>query len=494
METLNLETRKIKFSPDNRSVGGITPITSVKTEGIIQPIIVRKINQNSYEVIAGNRRLKSAQEYGLETVPCIIRGSKDADIIRGLENLDREPLSPLDESDQINKMLKDGMTREQICTLLNISMWQLRRRERLKNLCPEAREAFVNGSLTLENAMHLVVVDESVQKAFFKAVKKRDAYINNVQGFLRINSLVNLEKKSSDIKAFIFNGKSCDTCNFRTEDDGLFEEGGTCTHADCFFQRMKAWATETKTPVVARYLQDYEKKRLEGLPILQQYGDKTPSKGSLKAINEDGETVYYRLAQQKSEKEIESEKEERAAILAQRKIYKEDLKVYLEQLITVSAKLSAALQQLYYENEHILGEFGVPFIHSALPYDSVTADIAMIYFPDQDKNTFSSRLGSYSDEPFPVSMQFAAAYIHLNRIYDITGKLGQGSPQLPDCRAWYKHVQKWIPQVDTRPFLTTYHSMCLHQYELGNRSWLHDELGDMFSILDTEDIPLQEED
>jgi len=83
---------------------------SIKAKGIIQPIIVRGKNEEGYyTIIAGERRYQAALEAELKTVPCIIREENDVNVVilQLLENDQRENVSPLEESDALNKLVHD---------------------------------------------------------------------------------------------------------------------------------------------------------------------------------------------------------------------------------------------------------------------------------------------------------------------------------------------------------------------------------------------------
>jgi len=157
MDVVQIKTSLIHTDPENRKSKGVSIIRSVETDGVLLPLYVRPfIEDGEYVVIAGNRRLASAKHFGLETVPCIIHtDDQDIEIIRGIENMDREPLSPLDESDQIVKMLQEGASRSEICGILNLSPWQLRRREKLQDLCAKAKDLLQDGTMSHDVALEL---------------------------------------------------------------------------------------------------------------------------------------------------------------------------------------------------------------------------------------------------------------------------------------------------------------------------------------------------
>ena len=100
----------------------LTLVQSIKEHGIIQPLVVRKTEQNQYQIIAGERRYRAATEVGLKSVPIIIKEitEKEAKEIALVDNLQRDDLNPLDEVDAILEILalKLDVTVKEITLLL----------------------------------------------------------------------------------------------------------------------------------------------------------------------------------------------------------------------------------------------------------------------------------------------------------------------------------------------------------------------------------------
>ena len=84
-------------------------VASIKEQGVLQPIIVRKIGDDKYELIAGERRYRSAYEANLNEIPCVIKdvSEQDAFAIALIENIQREQLSLLEESESLLKLKEE---------------------------------------------------------------------------------------------------------------------------------------------------------------------------------------------------------------------------------------------------------------------------------------------------------------------------------------------------------------------------------------------------
>lgn len=128
---------------------------SIKTHGLIQPILVSPTGNETYRIIAGERRWRAAKLAGLKTVPCIVREYKDREIseIALVENLQREDLNPLEEAEGYqNLMDKFGLTQEEISARVGKSRSAVANALRLNNLPPEVKKMVTVGELSAGHA------------------------------------------------------------------------------------------------------------------------------------------------------------------------------------------------------------------------------------------------------------------------------------------------------------------------------------------------------
>ena len=119
-----IDISKIKpgrFQPrsnfDNDKLQELTE--SIKNQGVLSPILVRELGLNEYEVIAGERRLRSSKMAGLETIPCLIDQKKDQDALVSalIENLQREDLNPVEEARGLDRLKREfGLTQDEVAT------------------------------------------------------------------------------------------------------------------------------------------------------------------------------------------------------------------------------------------------------------------------------------------------------------------------------------------------------------------------------------------
>jgi ParB family transcriptional regulator, chromosome partitioning protein len=151
-------------------------VASVKKNGIIQPIIVRK-SGHGYEIIAGERRWRAAQEAGIRDVPIIIRDVGDADAaeLSLIENIQRENLNPLEEADAYSMLIdKFGMSQEELSVRVGKDRSTIANTIRLLKLPLDVKHALRNKKITAGHARSLLAIDspEGQVQALHNILKK----------------------------------------------------------------------------------------------------------------------------------------------------------------------------------------------------------------------------------------------------------------------------------------------------------------------------------
>lgn len=131
---------------------------SIKQNGVLQPIIVRKSSAKGYELVAGERRHRASILAGIDTIPAIIRELNEEFMIRYaiLENLQREDLTPLEEADAYQLMMeKLGLTQEKVADALGKSRSHVANHLRLRTLPSEVKLLLNEGKLSMGQARTL---------------------------------------------------------------------------------------------------------------------------------------------------------------------------------------------------------------------------------------------------------------------------------------------------------------------------------------------------
>jgi ParB family chromosome partitioning protein len=133
-------------------------VASIKQSGIIQPIVVRKMDKG-YEIIAGERRWRAAQAAGLKDVPIVIRAATDREAaeISLIENIQREELNPLEEADAyVTLMEKFSLSQEEISTRVGKDRSTIANTVRLLKLPARAKKALIEKKISSGHARCLL--------------------------------------------------------------------------------------------------------------------------------------------------------------------------------------------------------------------------------------------------------------------------------------------------------------------------------------------------
>jgi ParB family chromosome partitioning protein len=124
---------------------------SIETSGVVQPLLVRPLPDGSYELIAGERRWRAAQQAGLEKVPAVVRDQAEAERLQAalIENMVREDLNPVDEARACAALVEDlGLTKEELARRVGRSRPAVSNLIRLLELPDEILELLEGGELS----------------------------------------------------------------------------------------------------------------------------------------------------------------------------------------------------------------------------------------------------------------------------------------------------------------------------------------------------------
>ncbi|AWB93952.1 ParB/RepB/Spo0J family partition protein [Aeromicrobium chenweiae] len=136
-------------------------VHSIKEVGLLQPVVVREVAKDRYELIMGERRWRATGKAGLETIGAIVRDTSDEDLLRDalLENLHRSQLNPLEEASAYQQLLEDfGCTHEELADRIGRSRPQISNTLRLLKLTPTVQRRVAAGVLSAGHARALVSV------------------------------------------------------------------------------------------------------------------------------------------------------------------------------------------------------------------------------------------------------------------------------------------------------------------------------------------------
>ena len=159
---------KGKFQPrrDMNSAQLEDLAASIRTQGIMQPIVVRPNGHNQYEIIAGERRWRAAKLANLTQVPVIVRHVEDADavVLALIENIQREDLNPVEEALALQRLVEDfHLTQQEVADTVGKSRSAVANLLRLLGLTPEVRRLLEHGDIEMGHARALLPLEHDKQ-------------------------------------------------------------------------------------------------------------------------------------------------------------------------------------------------------------------------------------------------------------------------------------------------------------------------------------------
>lgn len=172
----------------NFSTDELTELSlSIKEQGLIQPLIVRR-DTRGYELVAGERRLRAAKMAGLSEIPVVIKELSDAHLLEMsiVENIQREDLNPLEESEAYHRLMEEfGLTQEQVAGRVGKSRPSVANFLRLRHLPDEIKASILDKSLSMGHAKVLLGAENSLQQIqIWKLVMEKGLSVRETERIL----------------------------------------------------------------------------------------------------------------------------------------------------------------------------------------------------------------------------------------------------------------------------------------------------------------------
>ena len=173
---------------------------SIKAQGLVQPVIVRRIEGGEYELIAGERRWRAAQIAGLHTIPAIVRDIPDqaAAAMSLIENIQREDLNPLEEAIAMSRLIADfGLTHQQTAESVGRSRAAVSNLLRLLDLEEVTKELLDKGKLDMGHARALLALSGTLQIETAHIVANKELSVRETEKLVKkiANPELNPDKK-----------------------------------------------------------------------------------------------------------------------------------------------------------------------------------------------------------------------------------------------------------------------------------------------------------
>lgn len=161
---------------------------SIRTQGIIQPIIVRSVGEYSYEIIAGERRWQAAQLAGLEEIPAVIRDISDeaAFAVALIENIQREDLNPIEEALALQKLIDEfHLTHEEVADTIGKARATVTNLLRILQLNQEVKDMIAGQQLELGHGKVLLGLADELQHSVAKTVRTKKLSVRETEALVR---------------------------------------------------------------------------------------------------------------------------------------------------------------------------------------------------------------------------------------------------------------------------------------------------------------------
>ncbi len=171
---------------------------SIKNQGIIQPIVVRPIDNSQYEIVAGERRWRASQLAGLHEVECVIKELEQNEILEAalIENIQREDLNVIEEAKAYKTLIEiKNLNNDKLSKLVGKSSSHVSNILRLLELDIKIQQMVIDDQLTMGHARALIGVPNAIEKA--QEILSKNLSVRQVE---KITSEFKRTKKSSKIK------------------------------------------------------------------------------------------------------------------------------------------------------------------------------------------------------------------------------------------------------------------------------------------------------
>ena len=185
--TLRLEQLQAgKYQPRTRmDEGSLYELAeSIKTQGVMQPVLVRPVGPGRYEIIAGERRFRAARLAGLAEVPVLVREVPDqaAAVMALIENMQREDLNPLEEAQGLQRLVQEfSLTHEQAAQAVGRSRSAASNLLRLLQLSPSVQKMLLAGDLEMGHARALLSLEAAAQVQAAQEVVARKLSVRDTE-------------------------------------------------------------------------------------------------------------------------------------------------------------------------------------------------------------------------------------------------------------------------------------------------------------------------
>src|SRR5690606_9224939 len=161
---------------------------SIRAQGVMQPIVIRPISDQRYEIIAGERRWRAAQLAGLDRIPAVIKDVPDEAAIAMalIENIQREDLNPIEEAFALKRLQDEfELTHQEVAAAVGKSRTTVTNLLRLISLSDEVKKLLEHGDLEMGHARALLTLDDEQQRDVARQVVSKELSVRQTESLVR---------------------------------------------------------------------------------------------------------------------------------------------------------------------------------------------------------------------------------------------------------------------------------------------------------------------
>ncbi|WP_133468757.1 ParB/RepB/Spo0J family partition protein [Paraglaciecola marina] len=162
--------------------------SSIRSQGVIQPIVVREVAENKFEIIAGERRWRASQIAQLDEIPCLVKNVPDesAVAIALIENIQREDLNAMEEAQALDRLMVEfELTHQEVATAVGKSRTTVTNLMRLNNLNDDVKLLLEHGDIEMGHARALLSLEGNIQNEAAQTVSGKGLTVRDTETLVR---------------------------------------------------------------------------------------------------------------------------------------------------------------------------------------------------------------------------------------------------------------------------------------------------------------------
>lgn len=162
--------------------------SSIRSQGVIQPIVVREVAENKFEIIAGERRWRASQIAQLHEIPCLVKNVPDesAVAIALIENIQREDLNAMEEAQALDRLMVEfELTHQEVATAVGKSRTTVTNLMRLNNLNEDVKLLLEHGDIEMGHARALLSLEGNAQNEAAQIVSGKGLTVRDTETLVR---------------------------------------------------------------------------------------------------------------------------------------------------------------------------------------------------------------------------------------------------------------------------------------------------------------------